>query len=224
MLKKTALPLLTLLLLLPTLTRAQGYFLPEISEPFISKLIALAKLNYPKSKSIELKVKMADDNIKKVKNSWLDFVSFSASYSPSNTTTLTGLSLSGYQASMSVNLAGLLQKKYSVRQSKDDYTMALLSRDDYYISLESDVRSRYIKYLQQAITLKVQNQNAVEIFASYKLIKYKYEKAEENFDSYSKALISYTEIQQNIIASEAALYMAKINLEELIGKKLEDIR
>lgn len=224
MLKKTVLPFIPMLLFLPRFSKAQGYFLPEISETYITKLITLAKQNYPRAKSMELRVKMANDNVKKVKNSWFDFVSFSASYSPSNTTTLTGLSLSGYQASMSVNLAGLLQKKYSIRQTKDDYTMALLSKEDFYISLESDVRARYIKYLQQTIALKVQNQTAVEVFASYKLIKYKYEKAEESFDSYSKSLVSYTEIQQNIIASEAALYMAKINLEELIGKKLEDIR
>ena len=53
--------------------------------------------------------------------------------------------------------------------------------------------------------------------------KYKFEKGEETLENYSKAIVALNAQKQNIISSEGNVLIAKSGLEEIIGKKLEDI-
>ena len=118
----------------------------------------------------------------------------------------------------------MLQKPYTVKQSKDELYISKLDKEIYDLNLEMEVKSLYVKYIQQLAVLKMQSKNAVDMEANYKQIKYKFEKAEESFDNYNKALISFAEQKQNIITSEGNVLLAKYSLEEIICKKLEDVR
>jgi len=204
--------------------QAQESMYSEISYPFLQKLIDAAKNNYPRMKSYERRVIMAQDNITKAKKTWYDFFTFSLAYSPTNTTSLSSPVLSGYQIGVFLNLASILQKPYNIKQTKDELLIAKYNKEEYDLSIETEVKNRYYKYIQQLTLLKMQSKSAVDVEANYKQTKYKFEKAEETFDNYNKALITYTEQKQNIIASEGNLLIAKSSLEEIICKKLEDVR
>ena len=203
---------------------AQESIYSEISYPFLQKLIDAARTNYPKMKGYDVRLLMAQDNITKAKRTWYDMLAFSLAYSPTNTATLAGLVLTGYQVSLSINLASLLQKPYNIRQTKNELTLVKLDKEEYYINLEAEVKARYYKYIQQLTLLKLQSRTTIDIEANFKQIKYKFEKAEESFENYNKAMIGLTEQKQNIIASEGSLLVAKSALEAIICKKLEDIK
>lgn len=203
---------------------AQDHLYSEISNSYLNKLIVAAKLNYPKMKTFQNRVKIAQISLDKNKKTWYDFINFSMSYSPSNTVTVTGLSLSGYQIGFGFNLAALLQKKHNIKLAKEEVAIAELSLEEYERNLEATVKQLYYTYMQHVVNLRLQNQSALDIEASYKQIKYRFEKAEETFQNYNAALVSYTSQKQNIISLESAVLISKANLEELLGKKLEDIR
>ncbi|MFP5040527.1 TolC family protein [Parasediminibacterium sp. JCM 36343] len=203
---------------------AQESIYTEINYKLLQKLIDEAKINYPKMKSFERRVIMAQDNVTKTKKSWYDLLTFSLAYSPTNTTSLSAPVLSGYQVGVFLNLAAILQKPYTIRQSKNELLIANLDKDAYDLNIEAEVKSRYYKYIQQLTILKLQSKTAVDIEANYKIIKYKFEKGEETFENYNKAIIAFTEQKQNIIASEGNLLVSKSTLEEIICKKLEDVR
>ncbi len=216
--------LLCLLVFFAAFAGAQESIYTEISYPFLQKLIDAAKKNYPKMKGYDRRIIMAEDNVAKAKRTWFDFLSISLAYSPTNTTLLSSPVLSGYQLGMAINLASLLQKPFNVKQMKDELFIAKLNKEEYDLALETEVKSRYFKYVQSLILLKMQAKNTVDIDASFKQIKYKFEKAEESFDNYNKALVSLAGQKQNIIAAEGNVLLAKISLEEIICKKLEDVR
>lgn len=207
-----------------TAATAQDYLLPEVNYTFLNKLIATAKANYPKMKSYGKKVDIARLDLTKARDSWFDVMSFSLSYSPTNTTTVTGLSLSGYQLSVSLNFGSMLLKHPNIKQAKLQWEIAKLDNDEYNLQFETEVKTRYLHYLQAQATMKMLKQNIIDIEGLLKQTKYKFEKAEETFDNYSKALIAVTGERQNVIASEVNLLIAKSSLEEIICKKLEEVR
>ena len=204
--------------------KAQESIYTEINYPFMQKLIDAAKDNYPKYKANQMKVVMAKDNVQKSKKTWLDFFSFSMNYSPTNSISISNYVLTGYQFGMGLNFASLLQKPYITKDAKNQLILAQLEKEDYDLGFEIEVKTRYIKYIQKLITLRVQSKNQVDLDANFKQLKYKFEKGEETFETYNKALVSSSETKQQIISSEGEVLLAKYSIEELIGKKLEEIR
>ena len=54
--------------------------------------------------------------------------------------------------------------------------------------------------------------------------KHKFEKGEITFDTYNSTYLAYSNSVQTKMDAEAAYLIAKSNLEEIIGAKLEDIK
>ena len=71
--------------------------------------------------------------------------------------------------------------------------------------------------------IKIRSLSVVDAEVIMKQLKYRFEKGEESFDNYNKVLVNYGDKRQAVIQTEAELLIAKSNLEELLGKKLEDI-
>ena len=204
--------------------QAQESLYPELSYPFLEKIIFTAKQNYPRVKTYDRRINIANLNVQKAKLSWLDFLSFSAFYSPSTSITLTNATLTGIQAGVFLNFGLVASRPNAIKQSKEELAIAKLSADEYLITIETDVKSRYFRYMQAITTLKVRNQISIDVNAVYKQIKYKFERGEATFVDYSAALTQNAKQREDIIGAEGAVLLAKNSLEELLGKKLEEIK
>lgn len=205
-------------------TQAQGLMIPELSYPFLEKLIYSAKQNYPLMKANLRRVNFANYNLKKAKLSWFDFFTLSAFYSPSTSVTLTNATLTGVQVGLFINFSNIIQKPTLIKQTREEVAIAQLTADQYAITLETDVKNRYFRYMQALSVLRIQNQNAIDIEALFKQIKFKYERGEETLENFSKLMIQNADQKQKIIEAESAALIAKTTLEELVGKKLEEIK
>jgi outer membrane protein TolC len=207
------------------LSRAQnGYLLPELSYPYLEKLIFSAKQHYPRVKNFDRRVNIANMNVQRAKLSWFDFFTFSAFYSPSTSVTLTNATLTGVQVGLFINIASIIQKPLQVKQSKEELAIAKLAADEYMLTIENDVKARYFRYMQSVTTLKVRSQILIDADALYKQIKYKFERGEATFENYNTALVQLARQKQDIIEAEAAILIAKSSLEELVGLKLEEVK
>ncbi len=206
--------------------QSQESLFPELSYPFLEKLIFTAKQNYPRVKAYDRRINIANLNVQKAKLSWLDFFAFSAYYSPSNSNsvTLSNTTYTGTQIGLYVNLGSIVQKPNLIKQSKEELAIAKLTADEYLLTIETEVKSRYFRYMQALTTLKVRNQISIDINAVYKQIKYKFERGEATFIEYSTALSQNSKQREEIIVTESAVLLAKSSLEELLGKKLEEIK
>ena len=202
---------------------AQESMMPDVNYVFLQKLIDTAKAYYPKMKAYQKRIQIAADNIKKEKRGWGEFVNFSMSYSPSNTVTATGLTLSGYQIGFGFNIAAVLQRPFIIKQAKNELAIAKLDIEEYHLNIEAEVKRRYFAYIQQRAVLKSQSSTVIDLSSVVKQSKYRFEKGEESLENYSKAIIALTGQKQIVIAAEGAVLTAKSTLEEILGKKLEDI-
>lgn len=218
--------LFTISLLLGSSTRmqAQESMIPELSYPFLEKLIFTAKQNYPLMKANLRRVNFANYNLQKAKLSWFDFFSLSAFYSPTRSVTLTNATFSGAQIGLFINFSNIIQKPAVIKQSKEELAIAQLTAEQYAITLETDVKNRYFRYIQALSVLKIQNQNAIDVEALYKLLKFKYERGEETLENFTRVMVQNSDVKQKVIDAESAVLIAKNTLEELIGRKLEEIK
>ena len=224
MLKSKAFLMLFFVVLCSAL-KAQESMLNQVSSQYIDVLIATAKANYPRMKAYGQRIEIAETNIKKSKISWLDVFSFSFLYSPHNTTTIINPSiLNGYQIGMYVNVGSILQKPYLIKQAKSDLDIAKSEKQEYELNIEAQVKQRYYLYVQNLALMKLKGSLAEDAESSMKQIKYKFEKGEDTFQNYNNVTMSYTNYLQLKIEAETSLMIAKSNLEELLGKKLEEIK
>jgi outer membrane protein TolC len=222
---------------------AQSTIVTEVSEPYLEKLINTAKANYPHVKSLDNRVTIAQTNLSRSKLSYLDALTFSYVYQPNTTfnlnalqpTTVGGTTLPttpanqtslfrGTQFGLFFNLGAYLQKPFAVKQARQELANANIDVQEYLITLTTQVKRRYYLYLQKLAALKLQAQATIDAENVMKDVKYKFEKGEETLDNYNKARITLTQQNQSKITAETDWYLAKVDLEELLGQKLENIK
>jgi outer membrane protein TolC len=198
---------------------------PEISYPLLEKLIQTAKSNYPRVKAFDKRIDIAKTNVQKAKLSWFEVVNTSYTYNPGNYISIVNPNFFiGYQFSVNLNIGTLLQKPSVIKNAKNELEISRLDRQEYDLNLEALVKERYFTYLQYITLLKLATHSASDADNTLNAIKHKFDRGEETFENYSKAVIDHSNLLQEKIKSETALFIAKSNLEELLGKKLEEVK
>ncbi len=203
---------------------AQESMISSVSDAYVQRLIDTAKKNYPRIEVFNKRIENAQTEVKRAKMGWFDAFSFSWLYSPNNATTLVNPNLlNGYQVGMFVNVGSLLQKPATIKKAKTDVEISKAERDEYNLSITALVKQRYYLYVQSLLVLKLKSQALMDVEGSLQQTKYKFEKGEETLESYNKDLVSYEDRIQGKMEAESSLLIAKSNLEELLGTKLESI-
>ncbi len=208
---------------------AQQTIITDISEEYIARLIAHAEANYPMVKSNESRIEIAAANIDKAKVGYLSSFSFSYVYQPQGISgvaspTSTYSAFNGIQAGVFFNLGTFLTVPYTIKAAKRELEIAQNDQNMYFLTLSNQIRSRYYTYVGDIAILKLATQATIDAQNVCNDIKHKFEKGEETYDNYTKSQTSLTASFQAKIQAETAVLIAKANIEELLGEKLENIR
>ena len=207
--------------------KAQRSMMDEVSEPYLAKLIQAAKDNNPRHKIFAKQVGIAQNNLNKIRLSWLDGLGIYYLYLPP--TTMPGVinpttNRSGFQLGFSFNIGSLLEKPAQINAAKGDKEIAKLEKSEYELSIEANVKERYYKYIQALTLLKQRTQLTLDGQTLLNSVRSKFEKGEESFENFNRALVFYNQQIQDKISTEADLLVTKASLEELLAKKLDDIK
>lgn len=223
-----------MLILVCAAARAQDSIISDISYPYLEKLIAAAKKNYPKVIALQDRMELAKIAVSKAGLSWFDFFTFSYIYQPNNTLNYTVPSttyattnrflFNGIQLGLSLNFGSLLLKPSNIKIAKTEVKIAGEEQSEYLITLTADVKRRYFTYLLQQNLVKIQTQAYQDMQTSLKQTKYKFQKSELSFEVYNAALLSASVRTEQKLQAEANYFIAKSELEAIVGAKLEDIK
>ena len=209
-------------------TAAQATIIPELSNINLQRLIDSAVANYPRVRYFQNRVNVASTNISKTRASWLDALTVSYVYQPGTATVNpvnpTSTYFKGLQAGVFLNVGTLVAKPWLIKQAKQEMMVIQSEQEEYIVTLTAEVKRRFYMYVQRIGELKLQIRASEDTEAQLKDVKYKFEKGEETLASYNNILVAYSNQLKNKIDAEAAFLIAKCHLEELLGKKLEDIR
>src|SRR5438105_15669399 len=105
-------------LFLNSLSYAQESMIPNVDNIYLEKLIAAAKLNYPRVKALRDRVDIAGLGVTKAKLDWFNVATASYVYSPNNTQIASAPSLNGYQVGISTSIGNILQRPNGVKTAR----------------------------------------------------------------------------------------------------------
>lgn len=200
----------------------------EVNWELLEKLVATAKENYPKMKTYDTRIDIARANLNRAAMTYFDIFSLSYLYNPNNTgvvnPNLNTANAYGYQLGLFVNIGGILQKPFIVRQARAERKLVEEEREVYHVTLEAEVRKRYLLYVQELALLKVHAQSLLDAEALLNYSRHRFEKGEEALNDYANVLITYSNHVTRKIIAETEVLIAKSNLEELLGVQLESIQ
>jgi outer membrane protein TolC len=216
----------TLFLLVPV---SKCYCQESMMNPFLDKLIATAKQNYPLVKVRQEQVLIAQNTYKLSKKSWFDLVTFSYLYSPQNSINLASTSVissvfQGYQISVSLNFKSFFEKGFAIKNAKESVNLAMLEQQNYNLTLEAEVKTRYFNYIRQAAILRLRTRSGLDAQSIMDQAQHQFAQSTMTIENYTKASIAYSESNQTKIDAEAGWLIAKSALEEIIGKKIEAVK
>ncbi|MBE7171081.1 MAG: TolC family protein [Williamsia sp.] len=216
--------------------KAQQSMLDEVSVKYLDTLIKIAKANNPRHKIYAAQVGIAQNNLNRVRLSWLEGIGLYYIYIPRSVavidsirggtpyaTTSTKVNSNPFQFGFSINLGSLFQKPAQISALKGQREVSKLEQQEYELTIESNVKQAYYKYIQQVVLLRKRTQQEADGQIMLTSVKSRFERGQETFDNYTKAQLLYNQQGQDRINTESEMLTAKAQLEELLNKKLEEI-
>jgi len=224
--KKTTTFLIIILLSLSGLrSSAQQTMIDDVSYPLLEKLITTAKENYPRVKYYQERSNAGKANLSKQKLSWFNYLTFSYIYQPNNTVDIVKPNLfDGYQVGLFLNFGGLLQIPSEIKKAKAEYRSVVNEEEEYQLTLAAEVKRRYFAYVRIKKTLQVMSKIVQDVESIERQQRTRYEKSEISLKDYNEALVVVSAHTASKMETEEQLLSAKASLEEMLGKKLEDIK
>ena len=204
---------------------AQETIFTDLSYPYLEKLIAAAKKNYPEAKVRQNQVNIARSSFHQASFGWLDAFSASYIYSPQSSINITQPTIfKGYQLVATVSLGSLFERPYTVHNARESLKIAELEQQEYNLTIEAQVKRFYFAYIEAQSDLRNKVNAVLDATTAVRQLKYSYEKGETPYLTYNQALTNLYNQNAFRLQAELALFTAKTNLEEYLGDKLESIK
>lgn len=207
-------------------TFAQESIVSQINYTQLEKYIQAAQQNYPRKQIMALNTERAKNDVPSATLSYLDIFNASYFYRPDGATSINMANpylVNGFQFGVNVNIGNFLQKPYEVKKARTELKIAQLEEKEYETVLTNEVKSRYYAYILHLNELKLRTQSAQDNKTVSDDMRYKFEKGEITLQVYNASRISASGADSSRIQSEIDFLKAKDALEEIIGKKLEQI-
>ena len=204
---------------------AQDTWVSEINTVYLQKLIDTAKKYYPEVKIRTTQIGIARTTYHQANVSWFDVITPSYLYNPSQSTNLANpIAANSFQLAVTVNIGSLIAKPFIIHNAKQAVEVATYQKQEYMLALEANIKKLYYAYLMAQQDLRTRLRAEQDAAANVKQMKYKFENAGATLKDYNDALvITYTQTSYRN-QGELAVFNAKVSLEELVGRKLEDIK
>jgi outer membrane protein TolC len=197
----------------------------DLSYPYLEKLIAVAKKNYPQARIVQDQVNVARSTFHQSSFTWLDAFTASYIYSPQSAINATQpVIFKGYQLVATISLGALFEKPYTIHNARIAVKIAEEQQEEYNLTLEAQVKQYYFAYVEAQADLRNKVNAVQDATTAVNQMKHTFEKGETTFDVYNQALTNLYYQNSFRLQAELAVFTAKTNLEQLLGTKLESIK
>lgn len=198
----------------------------EIS--FAEKLVRLAWKNNPANRILEREKTISEYEVKQARWSWLDEFRIQGNV---NEFVLNDNADVGNRADFfpKYNITGQVKLGFFVdvpletKKKKEEYYIAQSNIDLQKIGLRAEVLKRYENYLMNRELLKVQTEATEDLFATYSIVEQNFKNGQATLEEYNIMLDRYNTQKIRKITAQGNFNRSKIEVEEMIGVKLEDV-
>ncbi len=225
---------LVFILFFPSLLAAQRIDYNKIILPddakdiqFVEKLVRLAWANNPTNEGLRHQVMAAQFSEKVAKRNFLNQVAATGNLNEFNvnppTTNSQPIFFPRYNFGASLNLGNIFIDPIKVKRAKEETAIAVANVNSRKLTLRAEVLRRYQFYLTNKELLKVQVEALEDASNLFSTSEQKFKNGEATIVDYNNALEILNSRKTQKITSEREFNISKIDIEELIGVKLEDV-
>lgn len=205
--------------------------LPEHSSAdYVEKLVQLAWKNHPSNDIMRREVNLAQYDVSQSPAQWLDIFRFTGNMNEFTINPQSDIFGRGigyyprYNVSATISLGQFLSIPYNTKKAKEQVAIAQSAVNVQKLEVRNQVIKAYNEYVLREKIYKVQSQLRSDNETSHKLIEQRFKNGETTFETYSLSLNNYSTVAIATLEAETAFKNAKVDLEQLIGMRLEDVR
>ncbi|WP_295124235.1 TolC family protein [uncultured Chitinophaga sp.] len=191
------------------------------------RLVELALKN-PSFKEIDATKRKAQYSVKKVNSTWLDMITASINF---NEITIGKVDQAQYgnlyfplwNVAINVPLGAFFGKPAEAKMARMDIAVAVAKKETMELSTRALVLTRYEDYLLKKELLRLQSELTEDDLAAFTQAEQKFTTGSIDYDAYSAASKRYNTELVKKITLERDLAVAIIDIEEVIGVKLDEV-
>jgi outer membrane protein TolC len=196
---------------------------------FAEKLVQIAWRNHPSNEAFRREVNIAAYETKKAAVQWLDVVHVQGNLNqftlnPASDVYSRAAFFPKYNIHGDLSLSWLFTIPYTTKQNKEREIVAQSQVNVQKLLVRQTVLKAYNEYLMHEKIYKIQTQLALDNETSHKLVEQKFKNGEITFETYSASLTTFSTTSLAQLEAERNFKNAKLDLEQLIGMRLEDVR
>ncbi|MFZ6011978.1 MAG: TolC family protein [Bacteroidota bacterium] len=202
---------------------------------FAEKLVQLAWKNNPTNEAFRREVNVAGYEVKKNKVAWLDIIHVQGNinefvlnpesdFVQGQNQIPRSAFYPKYNIRGDISLAMFFTIPYNTKQSRERMVIAQSNVNAQKLAIRATVLKAYNDFLWREKVYKIQSQLLLDNETSHKLVEQRFKSGETTFETYSTSLNNYSNITINQLNAERDYKNSKLDLEALIGMKLEDVR
>lgn len=204
---------------------------PESSQPseFEERLVQLAWRNHPGNEAVRREVSIAEYNVKQSHTAWLDNIRITGNL---NEFTINKAAdpfgraafFPKYNIGASITLGTFFNVPYTIKREKEVLVIAEANVNAQKLAVRNAVLKLYNEYIMREKIYKIQSQALLDNETSHKLAEQRFKRGEITFETYSVSLTSYNDGVAAHLQAERDFKNTKLDLEQWIGMRLEDVR
>ena len=129
-----------------------------------------------------------------------------------------------YNISASVSLGTFFTIPYSIKKSREAAIISQANVNAQKLAVRNEVLKLYNEYLMRERIFKLHSQALLDNETSHKLEEQRFRRGDITFELYSTSLAAYNDALVAQLQAERDFKNAKLDLEQWIGMRLEDVR
>lgn len=205
--------------------------LPESSQSsdFEERLVQLAWRNHPGNEALRREVNIAAYDVKQSNVQWLEHIVVTGNLNEFTINKATdpfgrAAFFPKYNISASVSLGTFFKTPYMIKKNREALVISQANLNAQKLTIRNQVLKLYNEFLMRERVYKLQSQALLDNETSHKLAEQRFRRGEITFETYSLSLTAYNDIMIAQLQAERDYKNAKLDLEQWVGMRLEDVR
>lgn len=194
------------------------------------RLVQLAMQN-PTYEMVDHAANAAEYQIRIAKGNWLNIIQASGNINEFTVNQITGtggeavqnIYFPKYNFGITIPMDIFSRQKNTVKIAKENYLIAEAQKNDRFRQIRADVLTKYEDYLLDKQMLDFQSQVAQDQYTLYKRAEKDFQDGIIKLEEFEKSYKGWVEEQTKKLLYQRNLNVIKLDLERIIGVKLEDV-
>lgn len=196
---------------------------------FEEKLVQLAWKNHPANRTLFNELEAAQHDTKIASAEWLNVIRLSGNLNEFNipgASDVNGRSqfFPRYNIGAQVPLGLFKATPNAVKRGRELEQVAQNNINSRKLAVRAEVLKLYNEFVMNKEIFNLRSQELEQASSSFLLIEQRFKSGEEQYEKYNQAITVLNRVKIDRLQSQTNYLNTKLNLEELIGIKLEDVK